>query len=236
MWAHESRTDLEPLRFLTHERSGVGSEKGLRENSSLSVFGLGFSRLQLLFCCVISFSFHVMFSWMAGHVVGFPLIGIPIPRFPIRIGFESHVSGRDKISSYPRASRSQCSGQNWFGLGAQTLEKPSEWRQSSIPLGPGLWARLHKYWASPDIKCWLNKALGSCYWAQLHSLGQSKTSGAYISVGRPWWPNSAVLEQFQKLHRFLNFAATFSQNEIVRFFQRAVISKITYLINQFIIN
>lgn len=41
----------------------------------------------------------------------------------------------------------------------------------------------------------------------------------------------AVLEQFQKLHRFPNFAATFSQNEIARFFQRSVISKITYLIN-----
>ena len=29
VWAHESRADLEPLRFSTHERSGVGSESGL---------------------------------------------------------------------------------------------------------------------------------------------------------------------------------------------------------------
>ena len=142
-----------------------------------------------------------------------------------------HKTWKDKISSYPRASRSQCSGQNTFGLGAQTLEKPSDWRQSSIPLGPGWWARLHKYWAGPNNRCRLNKALGSCYWAQLHSLGQPKISGAIISVGRPMWPNSAVLEQFQKLHRFLNIVATFSQNEIARFFQRPVISKITYLIN-----
>ena len=64
------------------------------------------------------------------------------------------------------------------------------------------------------------------------TLGQAKMNGANISL---WaghvWPNSAVLEQFQKLHRFPNFAATFSQNEIARFFQRPVISKITYLIN-----
>ena len=64
------------------------------------------------------------------------------------------------ISSYPRASRSQCSGQILFGLGAQTLEKPSEWRQASIPFGPGLWARLHKYWASPNNWCILKKGLG----------------------------------------------------------------------------
>ena len=36
MWVHESRADLEPLRFSTHERSGVGSERVLRENDSLA--------------------------------------------------------------------------------------------------------------------------------------------------------------------------------------------------------
>ena len=54
--------------------------------------------------------------------------------------------------------------------------------------------------------------------------------GANISVGRPMWPNSAVLEQFQKLHRFPNIVVPFSQNEIERFFQRPIISKITFLI------
>ena len=38
MWAHESRADLGPLRFSTHERNGVGLESVLREN-----FSLGFS-------------------------------------------------------------------------------------------------------------------------------------------------------------------------------------------------
>ena len=41
VWAHESRADLESLRFSTHERSGVGSESGLP--------GELFSRFSLLF-------------------------------------------------------------------------------------------------------------------------------------------------------------------------------------------
>ena len=59
----------------------------------------------------------------------------------------------------------------------------------------------------------------------------AQVCGANISVGQPMWPNSAVLEQFQKLHRFPNIVAPFSQNEITQFFQRPVITKITYLIN-----
>ena len=125
-----------------------------------------------------------------------------IPRFPIRIGFESHVSGRDKISSYPRASRSQCSGQNHFGLGAQTLEKPSEWRQSSISLGPGLWARLHKYWAGPNNRCKLKRALGSCYWAQLHSIGGTNDKWHQSVVGWPLIAQNCSLGTIPKLHRF----------------------------------
>ena len=59
----------------------------------------------------------------------------------------------------------------------------------------------------------------------------AQESGANISSGPAFMAQFAVQEQFQKLHRFPNFTATFSQNEIARFFQRSVISKITYLIN-----
>ena len=59
----------------------------------------------------------------------------------------------------------------------------------------------------------------------------AQESGANISCGPAFMAQFAVQEQFQKLHRFPNFAALFSQNEIARFFQRSVISKITYLIN-----
>ena len=38
VWAYESRADLEPLRFSTHERSGIGSETGSWENFSLGFF------------------------------------------------------------------------------------------------------------------------------------------------------------------------------------------------------
>ena len=54
---------------------------------------------------------------------------------------------------------------------------------------------------------------------------------APISCGPANMAQLAVLEQFQKLHRFSNIVAPFSQNKIARFFQRPVISKITYLIN-----
>ena len=43
MWAHESRADLGPLRFSTHERNGVGLESVLRENFSLTFSLLKFS-------------------------------------------------------------------------------------------------------------------------------------------------------------------------------------------------
>ena len=49
-------------------------------------------------------------------------------------------------------------------------------------------------------------------------------------VGRPYGPILADLEQFQNCTDF-RITAPFSQNEIARFFQRLVISKITYLIN-----
>ena len=42
VWAHESRADLEPLRFSTHERSGVGSESGLPELQFSRFFSLIF--------------------------------------------------------------------------------------------------------------------------------------------------------------------------------------------------
>ena len=132
--------------------------KGLKgELFSLGFWARIFSATTLVLPWVFLFSFsRIIFDLISqprvtwGSLNRNPDPHVIIPRFPIRIGFESHVTGRDKISSYPRASRSQCSGQIWFGLGTQTLEKPSEWRQSSISLGPGLWARLHKYWASPN--------------------------------------------------------------------------------------
>ena len=72
-------------------------------------------------------------------------------------------------------------------------------------------------------------------WAQVTGpvfslTGQAQVIGAIPWCGPAMWPNSAVLEQFQIPHRFLN-NVPFSQNEIARFFQRSVISKITYLIN-----
>ena len=42
MWAHESRADLEPLRFSTHERNGVGSESGLAGEQFSHFFSLVF--------------------------------------------------------------------------------------------------------------------------------------------------------------------------------------------------
>ena len=42
VWAHESRAELELLRFSTHERSGVGSESG-SAGEQFSRFSLGFS-------------------------------------------------------------------------------------------------------------------------------------------------------------------------------------------------
>ena len=104
--------------------------------------------------CDLFFTYFFMMCWPANVVWGSlnrnPEPFVMIPRFPIRIGFESHEMGRDKISSYPRASRSQCSGQISFGLGTKTLEKPSESHQSSNSLGPSYRARLHKYWAGPN--------------------------------------------------------------------------------------
>ena len=52
MWAHESRANLEPLRFSTHECSGVGSESGY-ERTILSIFlsrGISATRLFVLPC------------------------------------------------------------------------------------------------------------------------------------------------------------------------------------------
>ena len=43
VWAHESKADLGPLRFSTHERNGVGLESVLRDNFSLIFSLLNFS-------------------------------------------------------------------------------------------------------------------------------------------------------------------------------------------------
>ena len=52
MWVHESRADLEPLRFSTHERSGVGSEKGIMgELFSLGFWARIFSATTLVLPC-----------------------------------------------------------------------------------------------------------------------------------------------------------------------------------------
>ena len=51
VWAHESRADLEPLRFSTHERSGVGSESGLAGELFSLIFPLENFGHNLIACC-----------------------------------------------------------------------------------------------------------------------------------------------------------------------------------------
>ena len=62
VWAHESRADLEPLRFSTHERSGVGSERVSGEQNS-RIFLLGFWAMNFGYnsCFCREIIFHVMF-------------------------------------------------------------------------------------------------------------------------------------------------------------------------------
>ena len=115
---------------------------------------------------------------------------------------------------------------------------------STCAIGPIILARgrcligaIH--WAFPVFghQAQISSANWTRLWAhvtgpKLHSHLDKPRWMAPISVcGPAFMAQFAVQEQFQKLHRFPNFAATFSQNEIARFFQRSVISKITYLIN-----
>ena len=100
-------------------------------------------------------------------------------------------------------------------------------RSGQIQLGPARPLTGEARWIGAYWRVLGPKLLGPI----AHSLGKPNVSGAISSVGRPLWPNFADLEQFQKLHRFSNKTAPFSQNEIARFFQHPVISKITNLIN-----
>ena len=67
MWAHESRANLEPLRFSTHERSGVGSESGLAGELFSRFFSLEISANSLLFVSKIRGTLGVSLVIMAGH-------------------------------------------------------------------------------------------------------------------------------------------------------------------------
>ena len=72
VWAHESRADLEPLRFSTHERSGVGSESGYAGEQFSRFFSLvSLTRNfgQGLKFSAVSYSLSLVFhwDWMAGH-------------------------------------------------------------------------------------------------------------------------------------------------------------------------
>ena len=62
------------------------------------------------------------------------------------------------------------------------------------------------------------------------SLGQPKRVAPISVMGRPLWPNLQSRNSSKNCTDF-RITAPFSQNEIARFFQRSVISKITYLIN-----
>ena len=68
MWAHESRAVLEPLRFSTHERSGVGSESGLAGELFSRFFSLIFSREFRPQACSLA-AVGSKSDGMAGHVV-----------------------------------------------------------------------------------------------------------------------------------------------------------------------
>ena len=111
----------------------------------------------------------------------------------------------DKISSYPlRFLEADPRAESYWA------RAPIHWRgpvngANENPLGLSYWARLHNHWASPSD--WRHSQCWAGHMAQL-----------------------AVLEQFQNCTDF-RITAPFSQNEIARFFQRPVISKITYLIN-----
>ena len=74
MWAHESRADLEPLRFSTHERSGVGSERVSGEQfSQIFLLGFGLENFGYNSCfavCLSLFLFtYFLIEWLAGHCV-----------------------------------------------------------------------------------------------------------------------------------------------------------------------
>ena len=113
----------------------------------------------------------------------------------------------DKISSYP------------LGLLEADARAESHWaRASTHRIRPCEWRQFRKPWAQViGPICTLT--------------GQAQVSGAIPYVGQPYGPSFAGLKQFQNCTDFRNKTAPFSQNEIARFFQHPVISKITYLIN-----
>ena len=99
----------------------------------------------------------------------------------------------DMISSYPSGLlEADARAGSYRAPCAQSPERPSDWRLRESH-GP--------------------KLLGPI----AHSLGKPNMIGAILYCGPAIWPKLAVLEQFQKLHRFSNNCAVFPKQNCAVF-------------------
>ena len=96
------------------------------------------------------------------------------------------------------------------------------------PLGPELPGPIAQVLGRPSYQVLTEQGFGLMLLGPTPLTWAAQDKWRHPQCGPALVAQFAVQEQFQKLHRFPNFAAPFSQNEIARFFQRSVISKITF--------
>ena len=116
MWAHESRADLEPLRFSAHERSGYWFGIGLAGEPSLAFLSYFLSlefrqRLEFLAavgCCECYYGRPCVWDSLNRNPEPYPYHHIIRNSNRIRIA----CRGEDKILSYPYPPRNILSNLN----------------------------------------------------------------------------------------------------------------------------